>query len=79
MIEDKAEPKIESWLTGHAQNVHKEVKVDRSIDRPDEAAAADGVDRPPGRLTEMPELTRELTLCVFTQWSTARSTAARSQ
>ena len=65
--------KTEGWSisrsTGHAQNVHKEVAIDRSVDHLEEAAVADGVGRPPGRQTEMPEFNEELALCVFAQRS----------
>ena len=75
MVKAQVRLSTEGRSTGHAQNAHKEVVVDR----PEEATTVDGVGRLSGRATEMTKFNRELTLCVFAQHSTTRSIAARSQ
>ena len=58
MVEDHTQPKTDCRSTGHAQNVHNEAAVDRSVDLPEEAEATDGVGQPLGRSTEMSESNR---------------------
>ena len=60
MVKDQPQSKTEGQLTGYAQNMHEEVAVDRSVDRPKEAATVDGISRPLDWPTEIPEFNQRV-------------------